>query len=230
MEVVMFSSVKTLAVILAIAALFVGSCQNGEDVSDPAIGEEVDDDYEIEVVALDEGYLKDEIETRYSYPVFGSVIVEKGYRVNIRDAAFFKVHDKNNGKISNITMIPCTNSGHDNSVAMIYYIESGGEYIVTAAEYFKEEDFGISHPLDTEAYEKMMCGEPDESRMIQLAAQNVSAQTYWGCVTKYSVATCIGCMVKCYLSGPGWTVCTTTCCSIGTIVSMISCLFTVYGM
>ncbi len=226
----MFNSVKILVVILAIAVLFVGSCENGRDVSDPAIGEEVDDDYEIEVLALDEGYLKNEIETRYSYPVFGSVIAEKGYRMNIRDAAYFKVRDKNNGKTSNMTMIPCTKPGHDSSVAMVYYIESDGEYIVTAAEYFKEEEYRISHPLDDEVYEKMMCGESDEKHLIQLTAQNLSAKTYWRCVAKYSVATCIGCAVKCYLSGPGWTVCTSTCCSIGTIVSMISCLFTVYGM
>lgn len=229
MEVVMFSSLKTLIFVLAILAFLLGSCGENEDISDPADGGEIEDDLEIEIVPIDETDVENEIETRFSYPVYAAVIEEKGYRVMMRDAACYKVRDKESGRITNLTMIPCRHPETDDSAAMIYYYEREGEYLVTAAEYFKDEGYEISHPLDMEALENSARYGLDEKQAIRLVAEGSNAQAYWQCFTKSSAATCIGCAVRCYLTGPGWANCTTTCCVAGLVVAAISCLFTVYG-
>jgi len=225
----MFRSVKTLIFVLAIMAFLLGSCGENEDISDPADGGELEDDLEIEIVPVDETGVEDEIETRFSYPIYASVIEEKGYRVMMREAACYRARDKESGRISNLTMIPCRHPESDESAAMIYYYESEGEYLVTAAEYFKDEGYEISHPLDMEALENSTRYGLDEKQAMRLVAEGSNAQAYWSCFTKSSATTCIGCAVRCYFAGPGWASCTTTCCVVGLIVAAFSCLFAVYG-
>ncbi len=224
----MFRSVKTLIFVLAIMAFLLGSCGENEDISDPTEGGELEDDLEIEIVPVDETDVEDEIETRVSYPIFASVIEEKGYRVMMREAACYKAYDKGNDRISNLTMIPCRRPESDESAAMIYYYESEGEYLVTAAEYFKDEGYEISHPLDMEALENSTRYGLDGNQAMRMTAEGSNAQAYWQCVTKGSVSTCIGCSIRCYLAGPGWAHCTTTCCATGLVVAIFSCLFTIY--
>ncbi len=225
----MFRSVKTLIFLLAIMALLLGSCGESKDISDPADGGELEDEMEIEIVPVDETDMEDEIESTISYPVFASVIEEKGYRVMMREAACYRTRDRENGRISNLTMIPCRHPESDESVAMIQYYESEGECLVTAAEYFKDEGYEISHPLDMEALENATRLGLDEKQVMRLTAGSSNAQAYWQCFTKSAAATCIGCAVRCYLAGPGWANCTTTCCVAGLVVAIFSCLFTVYG-
>jgi hypothetical protein len=187
------------------------------------------DDYSVRVEERGEEYLSERIENRVAYPLFSQVILEKGYRVFPSEASSFSVTDNESGVVSDVTMIPCRIPDDDSRIAMIYYVENEDEYLVSSAEYFEVEGFEISHPIDEEVEALMReNGIVYPWKMPMDGDESVSAK-YWKCVGNHSVAGCLGCALRCYLTGPGFGTCVSICCSAAVVVSLTACAFTVYG-
>lgn len=187
------------------------------------------DGYSVTVEVRSETYISERIESRIAYPIFSHVIIEKGYRVFPSEAGNFRVTDHESGAVSDVTMIPCRIPDDDSRVAMIYYIESGDEYLVSCAEYFKDEGYEVSHPIDDEVEALMREKNIHYPGKIPMDGDETTSSKYWKCVGKRFAAGCLGCALSCYLSGPGWGACVSGCCSAVVVIAMVSCAFTVYG-
>ena len=187
------------------------------------------DGYTVTVEERSEAYLFDRIESKVSYPFFSHVIIEKGYRVFPSDAASFRVTDHESGEVSDVTMIPCRLPDDDSSVVMIYYVENGDEYLVSSAEYFEDENYDISHPIDDEVEALMRASGILYPGKMPMDGDESTSAKYWKCVGKQSLSGCLGCALRCYLLGPGAAACIAGCCAASVVVAMAACAFMVYG-
>ncbi|MBN2070371.1 MAG: hypothetical protein JW814_02850 [Candidatus Krumholzibacteriota bacterium] len=220
----------TYALLIALTLVFISCSEDRESGNFISPGGNEENLYEVTIDNPDVEERLVKIESAESYPLFSYVVIEKGYRINFDHAAHFKAYDIATGDIIFSTMIPCTIPGDNSRIAMIYYIAGEEGYMVTSAEYFANEDFAIAHPLENAAIQHLntnWSGGKEDAKNLTIQLENTS--TYWKCVAKRFSAGCLGCMVKCAFSGPGWGACTLSCCGGVAIVSMISCAFTVFG-
>ena len=216
------------AITIACLVVIYSCGENTTSIETEPPGAEIDG-YTVTVEERGETYLSDRIESRVSYPFFSHVIIEKGYRVFPSEAGSFRVIDDASGEFSDVTMIPCRLPDDDSRVAMIYYVENGDDYLVSSAEYFKDEGYEISHPIDDEVEALMRANDIPYPWKMPMDRDESTSSKYWKCVGKYSAAGCLGCALRCYLTGPGWAACVTACCSSVVVVALAACAFTVYG-
>lgn len=217
---------KVLILSILLTALIPAlSCEGPEKMESPSPSPE--EELVVEHLGAPAPEARSAMEATRSYPVFSSVVLEKGYRVRAGDAECFGGKDPVTGEVVFLTMIPCTVPGDDSRVAFIQYFESGEGCFVNAAEYFEWEEYSIPHPLDEEVFARMT----DRSGLdkgSKTLLRSESSKRYWGCVTKRFTAGCAGCATACLFSGPGWGACTAKCCAGSAVVALISCAFTVY--
>lgn len=205
------------------------SCGDARNVLDSEQHEDQVDSYIIDLETVSSENIEHHVISVESYPLFSKVILERGYEVYPRESCRFRVLDTERGILTKVTMVPCLIPESDESVAFIYYIESDGQFIVTSAEYLKEEGYDIPHTLDADVYERMIESGAKQICNMELVDWNETTKTYWKCVAKRFSAGCLGCAASCFLSGPGWGACTGSCCAGAAIVAVVSCAFTVFG-
>lgn len=211
----------------ALILLVLGSCGEGSKTLSP--GDNEGERYLIEIEDIGTDYIDQNVRRAESYPFFSQAILERGYRVLPGEAAHFRVIDGSTGELSRVTIIPCALPDDNSRLAMIYYLERNGEYRVTSAEYFESEDYDIAHPLDDAALSLMAVSPQWQGEKVMLVQMSANAKEYWKCVAKRFAAGCLGCALKCYLTGPGWGPCTSACCAGVTVVALISCWFEIAG-
>jgi len=215
--------------LLSLILVSVVSCEKSLEPSG-SVGTETPLEDRLEV-SYDEKQTADEVASFRNTPycsIFDRLLEDKGYHVWPDDATHYRAFDPATGKIGHMTLIPCSVPGDDSRIVMIKYFRGEDVYAVTAAEYFKDEDYGITHPIDERVGISMLYDDSDLELKHDLLERSDLAEGYWSCVATKFIAGCSGCATVCYVTGPAWGACTAKCCAGAAVVALVACAATVY--
>jgi len=216
---------KNLIIGLLITLIFIISCYQQDPVSVVKAERQTEDERFVLLNGSLEGEKDiDSLLDVETYPIYSSAINNKGYFIDLSEAATYKGKDWDTGSIGNFTLIPCLPVDENDRFARIVYARVNGKYMVTAAEFYESENFAVPHSLDYESVNYHAANSELDVDSYSRSILNIEQRiNFWKCWGIGSLAGAAGCAYKCALTGPGFWQCMLICGGARVIISGVAC-------